>query len=147
MGHDHSHHNATGNIKLAFFLNLGFTILEIVGGIYTNSIAIVSDAVHDLGDTLSLGSSWYLQNKSEKEPNNKYSYGYRRFSLLGAFINSVVLIAGSYYVVYQAIQRIQSPERSDATGMMIFALIGLAVNGYAAYKLSHGNSMNEKVMS
>jgi cobalt-zinc-cadmium efflux system protein len=147
MGHDHSHHNAAGNIKLAFFLNLGFTILEIIGGIYTNSIAIVSDAVHDLGDTLSLGSSWYLQRKSEKEPNNKYSYGYRRFSLLGALINSVVLIAGSSYVVYQAIKRIQSPEPSDATGMIIFALIGVAVNGYAAYKLSHGNSMNEKVMS
>jgi cobalt-zinc-cadmium efflux system protein len=147
MDNDHSHHKASRNIKLAFFLNLGFTILEIVGGIYTNSIAIVSDAVHDLGDTLSLGSSWYLQNKSEKKPDNKYSYGYRRFSLLGAFINSVVLLAGSSYVVYQAIQRIQSPEPSDATGMMVFALIGLAVNGYAAYKLSHGNSMNEKVMS
>lgn len=148
MGHDHSHdHKSIGNIKLAFFLNLGFTILEIIGGIYTNSIAIVSDAVHDLGDTLSLGSSWYLQNKSQQQSDHKFSYGYRRLSLLGAFINGVVLILGSAYVIYEAIKRIQSPEASDAQGMIIFAMIGVVVNGYAAYKLTHGKSMNEKVMS
>jgi len=148
MAHDHSRdHDSVKNIKVAFFLNLGFTILEIIGGIYTNSIAIVSDAVHDLGDTFSLGSSWYLQHKSEQKSDQKFSYGYRRFSLLGALINSVILILGSTYVVYEAIKRIQNPEPSDAQGMIIFALIGVSVNGYAAYKLSHGKSMNEKVMS
>ncbi|KQC32355.1 cobalt transporter [Nonlabens sp. YIK11] len=148
MGHNHAHdHNSTGNIRFAFFLNLGFTILEIIGGIYTNSIAIVSDAVHDLGDTLSLGSSWYLQHKSEKKSDQKFSYGYRRLSLLGAFINGVVLILGSAYVIYEAVKRLQNPEPSDAQGMIIFALIGVVVNGYAAYKLTHGTSMNEKVMS
>ena len=148
MGHNHSHdHSSTGNIKFAFFLNLGFTILEIIGGIYTNSIAIVSDAIHDLGDTLSLGSSWYLQHKSEQESDKKFSYGYRRLSLLGALINGVVLVLGSAYVIYEAIKRLQNPEPSDAQGMIVFAIIGVAVNGYAAYKLTHGKSMNEKVMS
>ncbi|PRP67747.1 cation diffusion facilitator family transporter [Nonlabens agnitus] len=148
MGHNHSHdHSSTRNIRFAFFLNLGFTILEIIGGIYTNSIAIVSDAVHDLGDTLSLGSSWYLQHKSEKKSDQKFSYGYRRLSLLGALINGVVLIIGSAYVIYEAVKRLRNPEPSDAQGMIIFALIGVVVNGYAAYKLTHGRSMNEKVMS
>ncbi|WP_026934243.1 cation diffusion facilitator family transporter [Christiangramia echinicola] len=147
MGHNHSQDHSGKNLKVAFFLNLTFTILEFIGGIYVNSISIISDAVHDLGDSLSLGTSWYLDSKSKKKANSKYSYGYRRFSLLGALINSVVLIAGSVYVIYEAVGRILEPEHSDAQGMVIFAIIGVLVNGYAAYKLSSGKSMNEKVVS
>ncbi len=147
MGHDHSHNHSGKNLKIAFFLNLGFTILEIIGGLYVNSIAIISDAVHDLGDSLSLGTSWYLDHKSKQESNSKYTFGYKRFSLLGALINSIVLIAGSIYVIYQAVGRILEPEHSDAKGMVIFAIIGVVVNGYAAWKLSSGKSMNEKVVS
>ena len=150
MSHHHSHdhhHKATENIAAAFFLNLGFTILEIIGGFYVNSIAILSDAVHDLGDSFSLGISWYLQKKSGQHANEKYTFGYKRFSLLGALINSIILIAGSAYVIYQAIQRLIEPEASDAKGMLLFAIFGIVVNGYAAYKLGKGKSMNEKVLS
>tara|TARA_R110002020_G_scaffold419084_2_gene628317 strand:+ start:4149 stop:5033 length:885 start_codon:yes stop_codon:yes gene_type:complete len=149
MAHNHNHaHGQSGkNLKIAFFLNLGFTILEIIGGLYVNSIAIISDAVHDLGDSLSLGTSWYLDRKSHKESNDKFSFGYKRFSLLGALINSIVLIGGSIYVISEAIGRIIEPQHSDAKGMVIFAIIGVAVNGYAAWKLSGGKSMNEKVVS
>ena len=147
MGHDHSHNHSGKNLKLAFFLNLGFTILEFFGGWYTNSVAIMSDAVHDLGDSLSLGSAWYLDKKSKEASNSNFSFGYRRFSLLGALINSLVLIIGSVYVISEAVGRLIVPETSDATGMVIFALIGVAVNGYAAYKLSSGKSLNEKVVS
>ncbi|WP_029034864.1 cation diffusion facilitator family transporter [Salinimicrobium terrae] len=146
MGHDHDH-GAGKNLKLAFFLNAAFTIFEIIGGLYVNSVAIISDAVHDLGDTLSLGTSWYLQNKSRQAGNNKFSFGYKRFSLLGALINSLVLIAGSVYVITEAISRLIEPEYSDAGGMLLFAIVGVAVNGFAAYKLSSGTSMNEKVVS
>lgn len=147
MAHNHTDRKSGKNLKLAFFLNLTFTILEFIGGIYVNSIAIISDAVHDLGDSLSLGTSWYLDNKSKKSSDSKFSYGYRRFSLLGAFINSLVLIAGSIYVIYEAIGRIMDPQHSDAQGMIIFAIIGVVVNGYAAYKLSSGRTLNEKVVS
>lgn len=147
MEHNHSHDHSGKNLKLAFFLNLAFTVLEFIGGFYVNSIAIISDAVHDLGDSLSLGTSWYLDNKSKQEANTRYSYGYRRFSLLGALINSVVLIGGSVYVVYEAVGRILEPEHSDAQGMVIFAIIGVLVNGFAAYKLSSGKTLNEKVVS
>jgi cobalt-zinc-cadmium efflux system protein len=146
MAHQHEHPSGK-NLKIAFFLNLGFTILEIIGGLYVNSIAILSDAVHDLGDSLSLGASWYLDHKSKKGPNYRFSFGYKRFSLLGALINSLVLIAGSIYVIYEAIGRLLEPEHTDADGMIIFAIIGVLVNGYAAYKLSSGKSMNEKVVS
>ena len=144
----HHHHNQSGkNLKIAFFLNLGFTILEFFGGIYVNSVAIMSDAVHDLGDSLSLGTAWYLDKKSHKEADDKYSFGYKRFSLLGALINSIVLIGGSIYVISEAIGRLFEPQPSDAQGMIVFAIIGVLVNGYAAWKLSSGNSLNEKTVS
>lgn len=145
--HHHHHHSSTQNLKLAFFLNLGFTIFELVGGLWVNSVSIISDAIHDLGDSISLGTSWYLEKVSNRKPSASYSFGYKRFSLLGAFINSVVLIVGSGIVIHQAIQRLIHPEMSDAKGMLILGVIGIVVNGYAAWKVSHGKSMNEKVIS
>ncbi len=148
MGHHHDHSHQSGkNLKTAFFLNLGFTIFEIFGGFYVNSVAIISDAVHDLGDSISLGISWHLDKKSKQGSNKKFSFGFKRFSLLGALINSLVLIGGSVYVIYEAIQRLIEPELSDADGMIVFAIIGVAVNGYAAWKLSGGKTLNEKVVS
>ena len=148
MGHHHDHHHhSSNNIKVAFFLNFAFTILEIIGGLYVNSIAIISDAIHDLGDTISLGTSWYLEEISHKKSNKKFSFGYKRFSLLGALINSIILIIGSLYVITEAVGRILEPEHTDAKGMIFFAVIGVLVNGYAAWKLSGGKTMNEKVAS
>ncbi|ARN77705.1 cation transporter [Nonlabens spongiae] len=147
MPHNHDHHHSSSNLKIAFFLNLGFTIFEFIGGMYVNSIAIVSDAVHDLGDSFSLGASWYLDHKSKQDADDSFSYGYKRFSLLGALINSIILLAGSSYVIYEATQRILHPEHSDAQGMIIFAIIGVAVNSYGAWKVSKGKSMNERVVS
>jgi cobalt-zinc-cadmium efflux system protein len=146
-GHDHSHTISSKNIKAAFFLNLGFTLLEIIGGFYVNSVSILSDALHDLGDSLSLGISWYLQNKSKAGADSKFTFGYSRFSLLGAFLNSLILIIGSGFVIYEAVNRLMHPEPADAQGMFYFALLGIAVNGYAAFKLSGGKSLNERVVS
>lgn len=150
MAHSHHHHDhsqGSGNLKLAFFLNLGFTIVELIGGIYVNSVAILSDAIHDLGDSLSLGLAWGLDIKSKQKANDNFSFGYGRFSLLGALINGLVLIIGSIFIVKEAIERLYNPEPSNATGMILFALVGVAVNGYAAWKVSHGSSQNEKVIS
>lgn len=150
MPHDHSHHHhgrSGRNLAIAFFLNLAFTILEAIGGLLTNSVAILSDALHDLGDSFSLGFAWYLDRKSKQKPTAQYTFGYRRFSLLGALVNSLVLIAGSVYIIYEAVGRILQPQHSNAQGMLLFALFGVAVNGYAAWKLSSGKTMNERVAS
>ena len=149
MAHDHEHIHGDnrGNIKLAFFLNLGFTIVEFFGGLYVNSVAIISDALHDLGDSLSLGLSWFLENKSRQGADSSFTFGYTRFSLLGALVNSLVLIAGSIFVVNEAIARILSPEHTDALGMLAFAILGVCVNGYAAWRVSKGETMNERVIS
>jgi cobalt-zinc-cadmium efflux system protein len=143
--HDHSH--ASGNIGLAFWLNTFFALLEVAGGLYTNSVAILSDALHDFGDSLTLGFAWYFQKKSEKRPDKKYSYGYRRFSVVGAFISSMVLVCGSVFIIYEAISRLQHPETPDAKGMVVLAVFGLAVNLAAMLRLRKGATVNEKVIS
>ena len=140
----HSHH-ATGDLCLAFFLNLGFTVLEIAGGLWTNSVAILSDAVHDLGDSLSLGSAWYLDRVAQRGSDRRFSYGYLRFSLLGAWTNITVLLAGSIFVLSEAIPRLLQPEPAHAPGMLAFALIGVVVNGAAALRLRGRQSLNARV--
>ena len=102
--HPH-HHHSTGikNITIAFFLNFTFTIIELVGGLITNSVAILSDAVHDLGDSIALALAWYFEKISNRMPNKKFTYGYKRFSLLGAVINSVILIIGSSVVIFESV--------------------------------------------
>ena len=147
MAHNHPHQHSNKNLKTAFFLNLGFTVFELIGGYYVNSVAIISDAIHDLGDSLSLGTSWYLDHKSKQSPTQVFSFGYRRFSLLGALINGLILLLGSIFVINEAIGRIISPESSNATGMLVFAIIGVLVNGYAAWKMSKGKTLNERVIS
>ena len=146
MRHNHNH-NSTSNIKLAFFLNLSFTIIEIIGGFLTNSIAILADALHDFGDSLSLGLSWGLDKYSKKKQTAKFSYGYKRFSLLAALINSIVLIVGSIFILSKVIPRLISPEPSNATGMIFLAILGIIVNGMAVLRLKKGSSLNEKVVS
>jgi cobalt-zinc-cadmium efflux system protein len=145
--HDHSHHHAEGNVKVAFFLNLSFTIIEIIGGLYTNSLAIISDSLHDLGDSLSLGLSWYFQRLSKKGRTKRFSYGYKRFSLLGAIINSIVLVVGSIFILTKAIPELFDPEETNVEGMFYLAILGIVVNGAAVLKLRKGKSLNEKVVS
>ena len=145
--HNHNHHSDIENLKVAFFLNLLFTIFEIIGGFFTNSIAILSDAVHDLGDSLSLGLAWYFQRISKKKADTNFSYGYKRFSILGAIINSIVLIVGSIFILSEALPRLFHPEETNAKGMFFLAILGVIVNGAAVFKLKKGNSINEKVVS
>jgi cobalt-zinc-cadmium efflux system protein len=148
--HNHSHHHhhneAEGNIRFAFLLNLLFAVIEIAGGFITNSVAILSDAVHDLGDSLSLAFAWYFQRVSKRGRDERYSYGYRRFSLVGAMINTVVLFAGSLLVIVESLRRVIRPEEADARGMFILALFGVLINGLAMLRLRRGKSLNERTV-
>ena len=145
--HSHEHHHGSSNIKVAFFLNLGFSIIEIAGGILTNSIAIISDALHDLGDSFSLALAWYFQKLSGKHGNPEFTYGYKRFSLLGALVNSIVLLIGSGFVIYAAIGRLREPQEAHAGGMMLLAILGIVFNGAAMLKLKKGTSLNERAVA
>ena len=146
-GHSHGHSKASGALGLAFFLNLGFTIFELVGGLLTNSVAILSDAVHDAGDSLSLGLAWLLQRVSEREKDTNFTYGYSRYSVLGALTTGVLLVAGLAFILVQAIPRLAAPVDVNAHGMLGIAVVGILVNGVAALRLRHGSSLNESVAS
>jgi len=135
------------NILIAFLLNAFFSVFELVGGIFTGSVAIISDAVHDLGDTLSIGLAYVLEKKSKKQPDNEYTYGYTRYSVLGALITSTILIVGSVIVVFNAVNRIINPVIINYDGMIIFAIIGAVVNFLAAYFTREGDSLNQKAVN
>lgn len=143
----HHHHKSVANIRTAFFLNLCFTIIEVVGGLLTNSMAILSDALHDFGDSIALGLSWYLEKFSTRKRDAQYTYGYARFSLLSALINALVLIAGSVIILFEAIPRIFNPVQPDTSGMIWLAILGILFNGIAVFKLRGGESLNQKMVS
>jgi cobalt-zinc-cadmium efflux system protein len=149
MSHLHTDHDHNGetNLKIAFFLNLGFTVIEIIGGLWTNSIAILTDALHDAGDTASLGLAWYYERLSKRGRTTSHTFGYKRYRLLGGLITGVVLIAGLGFILWKAVGRLLDPEPVNAPGMMLLAVIGIAVNGYAVLRTRKGSSLTEKVVS
>lgn len=135
------------NILIAFLLNMSFSIFELIGGIFTNSVAIISDAIHDFGDSISIGISYVLEKKSKKKPDSKYTFGYTRYSILGAFITNTILITGSVLVLINAIQRIMNPVEINYDGMIVFAIFGVIVNFLAAHFTKEGDSLNQKAVN
>ncbi len=145
--HDHHHSENKANIAIAFGLNLAFAVIEFVGGYLTNSLAVFANALHDLGDSFSIGLSWYFAKLSEQTPTKQFSYGFKRFSLLAAFINGIILLVGSLLILSKAFPRVLHPEPSHPGGMLVFAVIGIAVNALAMLRLHHGKTMNEKMLA
>ena len=135
------------NILIAFILNLAFSIFEFAGGIFTGSVAIISDAVHDIGDAVSIGISYFFEKKSKKQPDEKYTYGYARYSIIGSVITTLILLFGSVMVIFNAINKIIEPTEINYTGMIIFAIIGVCVNFSAAFLTREGDSLNQKAVN
>ena len=135
------------NIFIAFILNLSFSIFEFIGGIFTGSVAIISDAIHDIGDATSIGIAFLLEKKSKKKPDNKYTYGYIGYSVIGGFITTLILLLGSFAVIYNAIQRIINPTEINYNGMIVFAIIGIIVNLIASILTHTGDSLNQKAVN
>ena len=135
------------NILIAFLLNLFFAVFEFAGGIFTGSVAVLSDALHDIGDALSIGLAFVFEKKSKRQPDEVYTYGYGRYSVLGGLITTIVLIIGSVLVITQAVGRLINPVEINYNGMIIFALVGVSVNFVAAYITRHGDSVNQKAVN
>lgn len=134
-------------ILIAFLLNLSFSVFEFIGGMFTGSISIVSDALHDMGDAVSIGISFILEKKSQKAPDKYHTFGYARYSVLGSIIITLILISGSILVIYNAVKRILNPVEIDYTGMIVFAVVGAAVNSAAVFFTHKGDSLNQKAVS
>ncbi len=135
------------NILIAFILNISFSLLEIIGGFITNSISILSGAVHDLADAASIGISYFFEKKSKHRPNYKYTYGYVRYSILAAFITTIILLCGSLLVIYNATNRLFNPIDINYDGMIIIALIGILFNIIAVHKTKGGHSLNQEAVN
>lgn len=144
--HDHDHggimhvHPVVKNLRFAFALNLGFSIVEFVGGFLTNSVAILSDAIHDLGDSAAIGASLLLERQAAKGRTPEFTYGKRRFSILAAFITSLVLVIGATVIIFEAIPRFFHIEPVKVQGVLWLAVAGLVFNGLAVLRLKSGNS-------
>lgn len=135
------------NMVLAFMLNLAFSLLEFVGGLWSGSVAILSDAIHDLGDALSIGLACALEHKSKQQPDERYTYGYSRFSELGGVITTLILLVGSVVVIFHAVQRIANPTPINYDGMLLLAVFGVVVNFAAAWLTRDGDSLNQKAVN
>lgn len=144
--HDHAS-EAERRIGFVFFLNLAFTLIEAAGGIWTNSMAVVSDALHDFGDCLALGLGWHFQRVSRRAGDELYTFGYRRFSLLSALVMSILLLGGGVVVLVKAVPRLLHPEATNETGMLILAGVGIAANGIAALRMHGGRSLGERLVT
>ena len=134
-------------ILTAFVLNLIFAVFEFIGGALTGSVAIISDSVHDFGDSVSIGISYFLEEKSKKEPDDKYTFGYGRYSVLGSLIMTVILIVGSIFVIIHACDRIIHPAEIDYNGMLLFAAFGMGVNFIAAVATRGDGSLNQQAVN
>ena len=132
------------NILVAFILNIGFSIFELIGGLLTGSIAILSDSLHDIGDALSIGLSYFLERKSKRKADSKHTYGYVRYSVMGSVITTMILLVGSIFVIVEAIKRFINPVDINYNGMIIFAIFGVIVNSLATYFTREGDSLNQK---
>ena len=135
------------NILIAFVLNFCFAVFEFAGGVFVGSVAIISDAVHDLGDSLSIAISYLFERKSKELPDDKYTYGYARFSLVGGLISYLLLVLGSAVVIYNSVLRLLAPTPINYNGMIIFAVVGCLVNASAAFFTRHGESLNQKAVN
>ena len=138
---------ADRKILIAFVLNVLFSAIEFIGGIVTGSVAIISDSIHDLGDALSIGMAYYLEKLSRKQPDNKYTYGYMRYSVLGSVLTTIILIVGSVLIIWNSVDRIYHPVIINYDGMMAFAVIGMLINLGAAFVTHGGSSLNQKAIN
>jgi cobalt-zinc-cadmium efflux system protein len=139
--------NREKRVRFTAFINIVFTILEIGGGFWTNSLAIFSDALHDFGDSISLIISWLFEREARRFPDATRTFGYQRLSLFSALFSILILISGSIVIIFQAIPRLLNPEIVDAFGMFGLSLIGITFNGISFFILKKGESLNEKVLS
>ena len=144
----HNHIRKSGDyIGLAFGLNLVFALFELFGGLWINSMAVISDALHDFGDSMSLGFVWYFKRIARRKRDNRFTYGYQRYALLGAIVNMIVLIIGSIIVLSQAIPRLLHSVRPNSTGMLVFAIFGILVNGLVVYRMRGQRSLTEQAVT
>ncbi|MDR2951157.1 MAG: cation diffusion facilitator family transporter [Prevotella sp.] len=146
-GHNHNHvHNANKKaLTISFFLIAGFMFVEFIGGYLTNSLALISDAGHMLSDAVALGLSLSALIFGARAATSSKTYGYKRFEILAALLNGIVLVLLSIFIFKEAIERLSSPPHVIGRGMMIISIVGLVINIIVAYILHSQGSTKENL--
>lgn len=135
------------NMTIAFLLNFSFAIIEFIFGLLFHSSAVLADAIHDTGDALAIGLSTLFEKISTKKEDRNYTLGYKRYSLLGALLTSVILLVGSTLVIVENVPKLFAPEKVNYDGMLVLGIAAIAVNTAASRVVSHGHSHNESILS
>ena len=134
-------------VWLAFFLNLGYAIVEFIAGGIFGSSAVLADSVHDLGDAIAIGISAFLESISNREEDSHYTLGYKRFSLLGAMVTAVILMTGSVLVILENIAKIFHPQSVNDEGIFWLGIIAITINVLASLVIRKGQTKNESILS
>ena len=135
------------NMTIAFLLNFSFAIIEFIFGLLFHSSAVLADAIHDTGDALAIGLSTLFEKISNRKEDPNYTLGYKRYSLLGALLTSVILLIGSTLVIVENVPKLFAPEKVNYDGMLVLGIVAIAVNTAASRVVSHGHSHNESILS
>ncbi|PKB15304.1 cation diffusion facilitator family transporter [Flavobacterium sp. 5] len=136
MSHTHNHnHSPKDGLTLAFWLNLLFSIVEVIGGMAINSTAIIANAFHDFTDAIAIGLTVLLEKQSNKKRTPKFSYGFKRFSLLSALSMSIFLLIGAIFMSISAYKSFITPQIINSKGMLWLAVLGITINGLAFLKI------------
>jgi len=136
MEHNHSHNNdinLSNAFKIGISINIIFVTIEALFGYLSNSMALIADAGHNLSDVLALSFSWMAIILSQRKPTMKFTYGFRRSTILIALLNTILLLAAVVFIVYETIERLSKSAEINANSVMIVASIGIAVNAFTAW--------------
>ena len=150
MEYEHSHNY---DIKLGNAFNIGiainviFIIVEALSGIFSNSMALIADAGHNLMDVLALVFSWIAVLLSQRKPTLKFTYGFRRSTILIALLNTILLLIAVSFIIYETVERLNKPMEINADSVMIVAAIGIGVNGFTAWLFMKGKKNDINIRS
>ena len=134
-------------VWVAFFLNLTYAIVEFIAGGVFGSSAVLADSVHDLGDAIAIGISAFLETISNREEDNQYTLGYKRFSLLGALVTAIILMTGSVLVILENVTKILNPQPVNDEGILWLGIIAVSINVLASLVVGKGKTKNESILS
>ena len=152
MGHNHHQHNHRHTVEgkkllITVFLNLAITLAEFIGGIFSNSLALISDAFHNLSDTVAILITYITERISKKASDEKHTFGYKRIQILAALFNAVTLIAISVFLIFEAWERFNNPQPIKSVLMMTVAIIGLLANLLSVLLLKSHQKENINIKS
>lgn len=149
--HNHSHHNHADlkgrNLLISIFLNIIITAAQVVGGLISGSLSLLSDALHNASDVISLVISYFAAKLSQKNASLNRTFGYKRAEIMAAFVNAATLIVIAVFLIVEAIERFQNPQEIESSLVIWLSLLGILANGFSVLLLKKDAESNMNMKS